>query len=157
VTRDPQNPAAKRLVRWVCHEVLPQIRKTGSYHGSPGHLSALLAAIGIPLPPDAALPPDNEVMHVTASEFGSESLAGRKDFAASVEPVAAATNCEDGLKAAIKAAGGTEALARALGINPSAVAQWERVPAERIVQIERLANVPRNVLRPDLYPQPKDD
>jgi len=64
---------------------------------------------------------------------------------------------DDGLKAAIKAAGGMESLARALGINPSAVAQWERVPAERIVQIERLTNVPRNVLRPDLYPQPKDD
>jgi DNA-binding transcriptional regulator YdaS (Cro superfamily) len=50
-----------------------------------------------------------------------------------------------------------DSLARALGINPSAVAQWERVPAERIVQIERLTNVPRNVLRPDLYPQPKDN
>jgi prophage antirepressor-like protein len=26
-----RKPAAKRLWRWVCHEVLPQIRKTGSY------------------------------------------------------------------------------------------------------------------------------
>jgi hypothetical protein len=81
------------------------------------------------------------------------------DIAADAEPAAAAetTNPDDGLKAAIKAAGGAEPLARALGINPSAVAQWERAPAERLVQIERLTNVPRDVLRPDLFPRPKDD
>jgi hypothetical protein len=64
---------------------------------------------------------------------------------------------DDGLKAAVKAAGGIEALALALHINPSAVEQWKRVPAERVMQIERLTNIPRDVLRPDLCSRPKDD
>lgn len=37
-----RKPEAKRFKRWVTHEVLPSIRKTGSY-GSPGSLAALPA------------------------------------------------------------------------------------------------------------------
>jgi DNA-binding transcriptional regulator YdaS (Cro superfamily) len=58
---------------------------------------------------------------------------------------------ENGLKMAIKAAGGTRRLAALLGISPAAIAQWNRIPAERIIQIERTTGVPRNLLRPDLY------
>ena len=56
----------------------------------------------------------------------------------------------DGLQAAIKAAGGIEALAPALGLDPAAVASWHRIPVERLLQIEALTELPRRVLRPDL-------
>ena len=42
-------------------------------------------------------------------------------------------------------------LAEALGINPGAISQWSAVPAERVVEVERLTGVPRQELRPDLY------
>jgi hypothetical protein len=43
-------------------------------------------------------------------------------------------------------------IAEALGITRGAVAQWTRVPAERVLEVERVTNVPRHDLRPDLYP-----
>jgi DNA-binding transcriptional regulator YdaS (Cro superfamily) len=42
-------------------------------------------------------------------------------------------------------------LARDLGLHASAVYQWRRVPADRVVAVERLTGIPREVLRPDLY------
>lgn len=49
--------------------------------------------------------------------------------------------------------GGGVALARALGgISSQAVNQWRRVPAERVLEVERVTGVPRHELRPDLYP-----
>jgi DNA-binding transcriptional regulator YdaS (Cro superfamily) len=42
-------------------------------------------------------------------------------------------------------------LALALGITPGAISQWEKVPAERIVEIERATGIPRDSLRPDLF------
>ena len=43
-------------------------------------------------------------------------------------------------------------LARALGITHAAVRQWsERVPADRVVDVERITGIPREALRPDLY------
>ncbi len=43
------------------------------------------------------------------------------------------------------------ALARGLGITRGAVAQWERVPAERVVQVSKLTGLSCSVLRPDLF------
>lgn len=43
-------------------------------------------------------------------------------------------------------------LARDLGITPGAIYQWRRVPAERVIQVERLTGISRHELRPDLYP-----
>jgi DNA-binding transcriptional regulator YdaS (Cro superfamily) len=62
-----------------------------------------------------------------------------------------------GKKKAIDAAGGVRALARLLGIDNAAIVRWGKVPAERIIAIERLTLVPREELRPDLYlaPRPK--
>lgn len=53
---------------------------------------------------------------------------------------------------AIAAAGSATALAKALGINSQAVSQWKRVPAERVLDVERITGVPRHELRADLYP-----
>lgn len=55
---------------------------------------------------------------------------------------------------AIKAAGGTGRLAEALGINPSAISQWDRVPVERVLRVEEITGVSRHALRPDIYPPP---
>ena len=42
-------------------------------------------------------------------------------------------------------------LARELGVTRSAVAQWGRVPAERIADVARITNLPMATLRPDLF------
>lgn len=52
-------------------------------------------------------------------------------------------------------AGGQSALARALRVTPQAVQKMcasGRVPAERVLDIEKLTGVSRSDLRPDLYP-----
>jgi hypothetical protein len=64
---------------------------------------------------------------------------------------------EDGLKRALQEAGGVDQLAALLHVSPAAVAQWYRVPAERVMQVEKIIGIPRKELRPDLFPQPKDD
>jgi hypothetical protein len=56
-----------------------------------------------------------------------------------------------GLKAAIEAAGGMRLLAERLGIRWEAVQRWERVPAERLIQVARLTGIQPEILRPDLY------
>lgn len=43
-------------------------------------------------------------------------------------------------------------LAGHLSISPSAISMWERVPAERVLDVERITGVSRHELRPDLYP-----
>jgi DNA-binding transcriptional regulator YdaS (Cro superfamily) len=42
-------------------------------------------------------------------------------------------------------------LARLLGISHQAIMQWKRVPAERLLAIELLTGVSREILRPDLF------
>ena len=42
--------------------------------------------------------------------------------------------------------------AKVLGINQSAVSQWRKIPAEYVAQIEAATEIPRQVLRPDLWP-----
>ncbi len=56
------------------------------------------------------------------------------------------------LRGAIRGAGGGEKLAGALGITRQAIYQWNRVPAERVLDVEKFSGVSRHVLRPDLYP-----
>lgn len=53
-------------------------------------------------------------------------------------------------------AGGTVALAAALSqsgapIRPQAISQWTRVPAERVLDVERLTGISRYALRPDVF------
>ena len=47
-----------------------------------------------------------------------------------------------------------ETLALSFGVNKTTVLRWEegRIPAERVLHIERVTGVPRHRLRPDLYP-----
>lgn len=48
-------------------------------------------------------------------------------------------------------AGGNTVLARELGITPQAVAQWRVIPAERVLDIERITGVSRHEQRPDVF------
>ena len=56
------------------------------------------------------------------------------------------------IEAAAKAVGGIVKLSLALGLSRGAVSQWTRVPAERVLDVERLTGTPKEILRPDLYP-----
>lgn len=46
-----------------------------------------------------------------------------------------------------------EQLGGALGIGRSTLFKWEnrRVPAERVIDVERLTGIPRHELRPDIF------
>jgi DNA-binding transcriptional regulator YdaS (Cro superfamily) len=61
------------------------------------------------------------------------------------------------IKDACKKAGGQTALAKALGLSSQgSISRWVstgRIPAERVLDVERATGVPRHELRPDLYPQ----
>jgi TorA maturation chaperone TorD len=56
-----------------------------------------------------------------------------------------------GLEEAIRVAGGVGALAQKIGISQPSVSNWSRVPADRVVSVEAVTGVARDVLRPDLY------
>ncbi len=56
------------------------------------------------------------------------------------------------LQKAIDAAGTGKVLAGRIGVTPQALSQWHRVPARRVLDVERASGVPRHALRPDLYP-----
>ncbi|MBX5238666.1 CI repressor [Rhizobium sp. NLR22b] len=42
-------------------------------------------------------------------------------------------------------------LAREIGITRGAVAQWDKVPAERIGDVSRVTGIAFEILRPDLF------
>jgi len=46
-------------------------------------------------------------------------------------------------------------LARLAKVDKATVTRWSsrRVPAERVLDVERLTGIPRHDLRPDLYPR----
>lgn len=48
-------------------------------------------------------------------------------------------------------AGSQSELARALGISRTAVHYWRQVPIKHLLALEKLYNIPRQALRPDLY------
>ncbi len=59
---------------------------------------------------------------------------------------------EASLESAKKSAGGSVGLAKALGdITPQAISQWTKVPAERVLDVERITGVSRYELRPDIF------
>lgn len=52
---------------------------------------------------------------------------------------------------AAEKAGGVVALARELGIKHTALYSWNRVPAERVLDIERITGISRHEQRPDIF------
>jgi DNA-binding transcriptional regulator YdaS (Cro superfamily) len=56
------------------------------------------------------------------------------------------------LSRAINKVGGPSEFARQLGIKPPSIYKWQRVPAERVLAVERISGVSRHKLRPDIYP-----
>ncbi|MBK0022178.1 helix-turn-helix domain-containing protein [Ochrobactrum sp. S46] len=55
------------------------------------------------------------------------------------------------LTLAIDKVGSASALARHLGLTPSAVLQWAVVPVKRVLEVEAFTGVSRHLLRPDIY------
>ena len=52
----------------------------------------------------------------------------------------------------LKAESGRQnALADALDVTHSAIAQWQNIPSNRVVAVEKHTGIPRQKLRPDLY------
>ena len=58
---------------------------------------------------------------------------------------------EAALARAIRAAGNQDKLARALGITSGAISQWDRIPLNRVLDVERATGIPRYELRPDFF------
>lgn len=58
----------------------------------------------------------------------------------------------DPVKLAAEKAGGIVKLSLALGLSRGAASQWRRIPAERVLEVERVTGIPREILRPDIYP-----
>ena len=46
-------------------------------------------------------------------------------------------------------------IARGLGLSRAAITKWPRVPAERVVAVEKITGIPRQLLRPDLWSTPR--
>jgi DNA-binding transcriptional regulator YdaS (Cro superfamily) len=64
-------------------------------------------------------------------------------------------NCipmDTGLERVIGHFGNKSAMATALQIARQAIQQWDRVPVNRVLEIERMTGIPRTELRPDIYP-----
>lgn len=47
--------------------------------------------------------------------------------------------------------GRRQQLADALGVSPSAISMWRRIPAERVADVSRVTGIPRAKLRPDIF------
>lgn len=43
-------------------------------------------------------------------------------------------------------------LARLLGIKHQSFYSWDKVPAERVLALEKISGIHRSEIRPDLYP-----
>jgi TorA maturation chaperone TorD len=63
---------------------------------------------------------------------------------------------DQGLNEAIRSVGGVSELARRLGISQPSVSNWNRVPAERVLDVEAATGIERVVLRPDIYAATKE-
>lgn len=59
-----------------------------------------------------------------------------------------------------KAAGGRNALAKILKISPTAVSNWKtrnkRIPLQYIYILEEELKIPKEIMRPDVYPGTAD-
>ena len=60
----------------------------------------------------------------------------------------------DGIRIIRERYGRVAELAKALGIRRSSIYTWKKVPAERVLAVERITGIPRHELRPDVFPAP---
>lgn len=63
------------------------------------------------------------------------------------------------LDRAIKQAGGLTAFAHKVDASPQVVSNWrkrKKIPAVRVLDVERASGIPRHELRPDLYPKERE-
>ena len=65
-------------------------------------------------------------------------------------------NMLDVVTKAAGSVGGLVKLADLLGMKHQSFYSWDRVPAERALEIARLAGVAPHEVRPDIYPQPEE-
>lgn len=47
-------------------------------------------------------------------------------------------------------------VAKDLGMSRAAVSLWDRVPAERLPEVEASTGIPRHILRPDICQAPEE-
>lgn len=59
------------------------------------------------------------------------------------------------LQKALDIAGGRRALARLVGCSHQNIAQWEKVPAEQVIAVEKAVGLSREYLRPDVFRAPR--
>jgi DNA-binding transcriptional regulator YdaS (Cro superfamily) len=69
-----------------------------------------------------------------------------------MDPVTQETSPELALKLAIKRAGSATRLAKALGVSLPAISRWRVCPVPRVLAVEALTGIRRELLRPDIYP-----
>lgn len=58
----------------------------------------------------------------------------------------------EALERVFELTGGPSALAKVIGnLTPQAISQWKKVPAERVLEVERITGISRHELRPDIF------
>ena len=60
------------------------------------------------------------------------------------------------LERALKAIGGPKKMAAVIGITPSAVVQWERIPLSHLHRVSAATGIDPRELRPDFYEGEKE-
>ena len=58
---------------------------------------------------------------------------------------------DPGLRLAIRAVGSITNLATLLGLTTQAICQWDAIPIQRVLEIEKITKIDRERLRPDLF------
>ena len=74
-----------------------------------------------------------------------------KQVSATYLCVMTAEPTKDAVRLAAEACGGFPQLAEKLGIQRQALYQWDKIPADRVVEVERVSGISRTILRPDLF------
>jgi len=69
-----------------------------------------------------------------------------------MDSVTQKTSPETALRLAIRQAGSATSLAKALGVSRPAVSRWRVCPVPRVLAVEALTGIRRELLRPDIYP-----
>lgn len=85
---------------------------------------------------------DNLTVNVT------EGAAGQVELFTPTDGIVGVAALTEWMKAVRGRAG---KLADSLGITHAAIPQWREVPADRLIAVEKLTGISRQVLRPDLF------